>query len=120
MFFGHSRLPVLRGEGATGGTNLVETDNKADVFMVPCFGQYAFCKVGLAGYRGFAKKKNGRNWKKEMAKLGGGEMMTTSLTPTKDDPLAWWFTAGWLDCYAALITNDRWVRRIECAVSLPS
>ena len=90
-------LDAFLGAGGTGGTNVVQTGNNADVYPVLYFGMEAYGSVPLRGM----------------------ESVEPSIVPVKQkdsaDPLGQRGYVGWLSWFLCLILNQVWMARLEVA-----
>lgn len=101
-FIATTQAPELPGAGAAGGTDVQETDGKADVYATFIFGADAFGEVPLSGNSSAVIVKAPSK----------GDNSNTS------DPLNQRSSAGWKTFIAFKILNDLWIERVEHAVSV--
>ncbi|MCH8505363.1 MAG: N4-gp56 family major capsid protein [Ectothiorhodospiraceae bacterium] len=86
------------GAGATGGTNVLETDDDADVYPVLYIARDSYGIVPLKGKTSLTP-------------------MVVNPKPSDSDPLAQRGHVGWKSMQTAVILNDMWMARAEVAVT---
>ena len=91
-------LDEFLGAGASGGSNVLETNSNADVYPILYFGMDAYGQVPLRGR----------------------EAVMPAIVPVnqrdKSDPLAQRGYVGWKGWHLTLILNQAWMARLETAV----
>lgn len=95
-FIGSTLVQPWRGAGAAGGTNVIETSSKADVYPILIFARDSYGIVPLKGKAAITP-------------------MIVNAKPSDSDPLAQRNHASWKAMQTTIILNDAWMVRIECA-----
>lgn len=90
--------PVLEGGGAAGGTDVLETGGVADVYQMLVIGKDSYGIVPFKGPKAVTPT-------------------VVSATPSDSDPLGQRTKVGWKAWQTAVILNDAWMLRFECAAS---
>jgi N4-gp56 family major capsid protein len=85
--------------GGAASTSVTNTSGTADVHILMCYGEEGFTQVPLDGE-------------------STGTIMKPVGSAGAADPLNQIGTAGWKNTSARLRTNESWLGRVECAVSL--
>lgn len=102
-------LTPYAGAGGTAGSGIAATGGKADVYAIPIIAKDAYACVALKGHK---------------SKLAGerGEPVVpveVSIVPVhqkdKSDPMGQRGFIGYLTWFAALITQQAWLKRLEVA-----
>jgi N4-gp56 family major capsid protein len=97
-FIGTTVCEPFAGGGAASGTNVIETNSKADVYPILIFAKDAYGIVPLKGKASIVP-------------------MIVNAKPSDSDPMAQRNHASWKAMQTSVILNDSWMVRIECAVT---
>lgn len=92
-------LEAFEGAGSANTNGVLSTDGNVDVYPIIFLGMEAYGVVAIRG---------------------AGSVDPTVIPPsqkTKEDPLGQRGYVGWKTWFAALILNQTWMTRVECAVS---
>lgn len=92
-------LEPFAGAGSSTANGMIVTGSNVDVYPILFFGKEAFATVALRGYGSVEPS-----------------IIPTGIK-TKDDPLGQRGYVGWKTWFAAVITNQLWMARLETGVT---